>query len=168
MIEPTKTLENRPNEARSKSSWDRAEFIFLISLSTILLVSSYLGYVRFSVSSLMFVGLGIIRLRRDHADEVYLIFLTFFVVTYVCLSALIYLNSAEYINTHDFDISVITSGNGGIIHKAFNWYVGTSRDIKSEVIFLCFLTGLVVIPQVLSFVFGGLFGCGGNLLLYLV
>ena len=49
--------------------------------------------------------------------------------------------------------------DGSLITKVLIWYLNTSRDVRGEVAFLSALTGLIVIPQVLSFIASGLFGC---------
>jgi hypothetical protein len=84
-------------------------------------------------------------------------------LTYVIFGIYCYLNAEGLIDWQEFDPLTATidqSKNGGTLGSLLRWYIGISTDIKGEIFFLCILIGLVVIPQILSFLMSGLLGCG--------
>jgi hypothetical protein len=102
-------------------------------------------------------------LRYWFSKEVYLLFLVFFGVAYVTLIIFIYLDRNNYIQGNDFfPWQIDGKKDGGLIANVASWYIRTSSDFPVEVAFLAAITGLIVIPQLLSFLASGLFGCARN------
>jgi hypothetical protein len=54
----------------------------------------------------------------------------------------------------------ITNKPNGLLSKVLLWYLNFSIDINSEITFISILISAVIVPQILSFLISGLFGCG--------
>jgi hypothetical protein len=156
--------ETTPHQRRPKSGWDRLELGVWAVFAGIIGVASTAGFVfpghwQPAALFLALLGISILALRERHADEVYLLFLTFAAVLYLCLSVMFFVNSGNaYSNGALYPALIINDSPTGILN-IFKWYVETSRDVYSEVAIIYFFTGVVFVPQALGFLLAGLFGC---------
>jgi hypothetical protein len=108
------------------------------------------------------IVISIIHLRAKHADEVYLLWFTFFFMTYVIFGLYSYLSAEGSITDYFLDLDLLAaqhSQNRGILARLLSWYIDISVHPKDDILLLFSLLGLVVVPQFLSFVISGLFGC---------
>jgi hypothetical protein len=55
---------------------------------------------------------------------------------------------------------VIKSPDAGLLARGLTRYLEISTDREGELTFLLSILGVVVVPQILSLVISGLFGCG--------
>ncbi len=141
-------------------------FLMILIPGAMVLVSQYVLHLELNP---LIMGLAIIfairSIRQQHADEVYVLLLIFFAMTYITLLLLVYVNSVYKLgdifesgpNYVKLDPNSFTDD---IFVKTVRTYIDISTDILNEFKFLGFVIGIVVIPQILSFIVGGMFGCG--------
>jgi hypothetical protein len=72
----------------------------------------------------------------------------------------VYLDKHKLIEIIDQEIEVGPSMKGEFLERALTWYIKISNNMVEEVIFLFILLSAVILPQILSFLISGLFGCG--------
>jgi hypothetical protein len=70
-----------------------------------------------------------------------------------------YLESLDVLNLDQFYTLRLPEG-APFWQRALGWYLDVSTDISGEITLLLLLVGVIAIPQVLSFLVSGLFGCG--------
>jgi hypothetical protein len=96
--------------------------------------------------ALVVLCVSIIILRREHAHHVHNLWYIFF-LTVICYSVLlIYL----------FD----TNGDHTSAMNLFDLYVPFATDVKGEFYLVTGIVVLGILPQVISFIISGIFGCG--------
>jgi hypothetical protein len=112
--------------------------------------------------TLLTICLLIIILRERHANHVYTLWFTFFFMVGCGFAIYVYLDKVKLIDL-DFSTLELKVGHSvevGFLAGALGWYLRTSIDLMDEVSFLFILVIAVVLPQILSFLISGLFGCG--------
>jgi hypothetical protein len=93
--------------------------------------------------------------------EVYILFYTFFMFTVISFLIAFYLHTEKIVDIKTFDFNNLDSlENGGLFIGVLRWLVHVMTDAKGELMFISVLLGLAFIPQILSYLIAGMFGCG--------
>jgi hypothetical protein len=146
----------------------RSGYIFLASVLSIPILAIALRFTTGETNEILSsfpvtisIYWSIFFLRLFYARHVYTLWYLFFLITYCGFGIYMYLDSINLIAPDNFGgFEVIKSSDTGFLAKWLTWYLEISTDRKGEFVFLLSLLGLVIIPQILSFLFSGAFGCG--------
>lgn len=144
------------------SRWDRLELRFVLFFATSLyILFLFFGFNREIISIPSFLILTILFLRNQHANEVYWLLLIYFLTAYLGFMVLFYVDVKHLIDIGKLDyIENNTIANtDDMVVNILKSYVVITSDLGSELKFLSILIGVIVIPQVSTFLVAGIFGC---------
>jgi hypothetical protein len=120
-------------------------------------------------ASVLWIYVFILSIRNDHAIEVYLLWFVYFFTAY-CGFLIFYFLDANDIIQYDRNasfpsipkVSTLETGRAwsdSVITKAISWYIDITINVEDEVIVFALILGGIVLPQIVGFLIGGLFGC---------
>jgi hypothetical protein len=161
-----------------RSSWDDSDrvrrtnktlglFLFVVLMAVVMF--AYVKYhaiypdatddLALGWAALMAIAACTFLIREEHAGHVYTLWYLFWLTS--CCASLIffYLESLDVLNFDQFYMLRLPEG-APFWQRALRWYFGVSTDISGEITLLLLLVGVIAVPQALSFLVSGLFGCG--------
>jgi hypothetical protein len=119
--------------------------------------------------SIILIYVSIKALKKRHPSTVYTLWYLFFLMTGVGFGIYFYLDASGTIviepgkallPSHEIKVVDDSLVTGGLLEKALKWFLEISTNAEDEIRFLAIVLGVVILPQILSFFFSGLFGCG--------
>jgi hypothetical protein len=139
--------------------------IIVTNYTIIQLITPYFD----SITLVYIVIVAILTFRKRHPAEVYSIWLVFFIFLLIGLYVAYYLeHNGYYTSAYDLmifkrkdDPNYYNSDPGplGPIETALSWYLSISRNVHDEIVFIVSVTLFISIPQILSYLVSGIFGC---------
>ncbi|MER9191220.1 hypothetical protein [Mesorhizobium australicum] len=111
---------------------------------------------------LLAITIAIFSIREHHAAEIYLLWFVFFFLFYVAICMYYFFDAEHILTWYTFEnLPEITQSNkDSAIAHFLRWYFEISTDFWGEILLIFAISGLVIVPQLLSFLISGLFGCG--------
>jgi hypothetical protein len=110
----------------------------------------------FALSGLSYLAIttiSIMSIRRHHARHVYTLWYIFFLISCCFFVLLCYFNTTL--------LKMFTESDKLPLYgKLLNWSIIIATDFSSELYFLSIGIMLAIVPQLLTFVVSGIFGCG--------
>jgi hypothetical protein len=98
-------------------------------------------------------------MRERHAGHVYTLWYLFWLAACVASLIFFYMESLDLLSFDQFYMLRLPEGPP-FWQRALSWYLDVSTDIWGEIKFILLLVGVITVPQVLSFLCSGVFGCG--------
>jgi hypothetical protein len=106
----------------------------------------------FSTVSVCLVCVSIFSLRQKHSDHVYMLWYTFCLT--LCICTILFLALPGLVTGFTDDTGM------NIVEKSSRTFLTVSKDLDGEVHLIAIILAILVLPQILSFIISGLFGCG--------
>lgn len=113
---------------------------------------SALSLVLLAVASVLVLCASIASVRRAHPHHVHMLWYVFCLM----LGAISLLFFYIFKNAP----SIQSSALGGFPGTVAVFFIDASMDVRGELYILAGVVGLLILPQVLSYLISGLFGCG--------
>lgn len=135
-----------------------APFMYYVMHPFFLLIFLLITY---SLAPIAIIVYSSYLIRKNNSSELYLFYWLYFISVYVSMIAFYYMNeilTSQGASFHVTRISNIESDNW--IVNSIKLYIEFSSDAIKEAKLVILIIGLVIVPQILSFVFAGIFGCG--------
>ncbi|MBF2715026.1 hypothetical protein [Agrobacterium vitis] len=89
-----------------------------------------------------------------------MMWLAFFLSLYTCSIALYMVEGVYGLDDGFLNVKYISElETNGFIEALSQWYISTSGNLWHELINIFLLIGLIIIPQVFSYIISGIFGC---------
>lgn len=168
MYEPPKSVP--PNEERHslrQSPRLRSQWVaVLLMLSLALIFATLLFFTDETWAALplplIVIVISIFMLRYKYGNEVYILWFVFFATLYLSMMIYYFFDAEHVIKWYAFEHLPDLEENhkDSTTARLLLWYFHMSTDFLGEITLVVAISGLLIIPQLLSFAISGLFGCG--------
>jgi hypothetical protein len=132
--------------------------------STIIEVNFYVRNIWAFYFYIVVICLFITLIREKHGGEVHTLWFVFVLTTGFGFAIYYYLNISGSIvisenGIHVVERSSVEGGFFGFLEKLLKWWLQSSINVEEELTILLYVVVAVILPQSLSYVISGIFGC---------
>lgn len=151
-----------------RSIWNQClTLLILLVIEIVALTISAMGSLIATVVALCwpFLWAAIISIRairKEHSSHIYLLWYVFSLTACCTSLTFFYLDNIQLVEVSRLSaVSIAENGSAAPIwQRTVQWFLSVSTDLNEELILVSVILFVIVIPQVISFVLSGIFGCG--------